>query len=358
MENYLHISKKSSTFAVQFKKHKNTLTLPAHVRNSDLYIDRLREADLISDFPGDELFIDGLHTMQNHFWNNGVNLEIPVVRVMNTAHFLAAYMFSTPCSGDQLEYDALADDSLGRDRKMFKVAIIVLAAMLARTEGFRARQCRNMLLENRDPDFDEGVSLYDRFLRSAEKRFAEENFLIDTHELIRQVNEQQEIIAQQKQEINTLKYTITTMESKYQQFNIGTQNNNCTQIGEQYNITYIIQDTQAPSSVSPEFNSGSSSSATDFSPEEIEEFKYIHVSVTDSVERAQINKMVCNIVRLPRMQQVCDELYILMKKRKVLCTINPEAMLKELRRIGLPGEDQEGFSQKNFQHYYRTPKID
>lgn len=197
--------------------------MPAHVRNSDLYIDRLREADLISDFPGDELFIDGLHTMQNHFWNNGVNLEIPVVRVMNTAHFLAAYMFSTPCSGDQLEYDALADDSLGRDRKMFKVAIIVLAAMLARTEGFRARQCRNMLLENRDPDFDEGVSLYDRFLRSAEKRFAEENFLIDTHELIRQVNEQQEIISQQKQEISTLKYTITTMKNQ--------QNN-------QYNITY------------------------------------------------------------------------------------------------------------------------
>lgn len=185
--------------------------MPAHVRNSDLYIDRLREADFISDFPGDELFIDGLHTMQRHFWNNGVNLEIPVVRVMNTAHFMAAYMFSTSCSGDQLEYDALADDSLGRDRKMYKVAIIVLAAMLARTEGFRARQCRNMLLENRDPDFDEGVTLYDRFLRSAEKRFAEENFLIDTHELIRQVNEQQEIIAQQKQEIATLRFTITTM---------------------------------------------------------------------------------------------------------------------------------------------------
>ena len=101
----------------------------------------------------------------------------------------------------------------------------------------------------------------------------------------------------------------------------------------------------------------SSSSAATNESQEIEEFKYIHVEVTDPAERTQIHRMMCNIVRLPRMQQVCDELYILMKKRKVLCTINPEAMLKELRRIGLPGEDQEGFSQKNFQHYYRAPKI-
>lgn len=100
----------------------------------------------------------------------------------------------------------------------------------------------------------------------------------------------------------------------------------------------------------------SSSPAATNESQEIEEFKYIHVEVTDPAERTQIHRMMCNIVRLPRMQQVCDELYILMKKRKVLCTINPEAMLKELRRIGLPGEDQEGFSQKNFQHYYRAPK--
>ena len=104
------------------------------------------------------------------------------------------------------------------------------------------------------------------------------------------------------------------------------------------------------------------SDAEEVEPEDnskpIPEFKYIHIEVTDDKERAQVHKMMCNIVRLPRMQQVCDELYTLMKKRKVLCTINPEAMLKELRRIGLPGEDQEGFSQKNFQHYYRAPKID
>ena len=190
--------------------------------HSNYYRDRWSESDLCNDFPGDEIFIDGLYAMQRHFDHNGVNLTIPVVQVMNTAHFLVAYMFSNPCSGDRMEYDSLADISLGKDRQMYRVTMIVLAAMLARTEGFRARQCRNLILDNRDPDFDEGVTLYDRFLRSAEKRFAEEDFLIDTQQLIKRVNEQKEIIAQQNYEIQTLKYTITTMEN--QQNN---QYNNC-----------------------------------------------------------------------------------------------------------------------------------
>jgi len=205
--------------------------------HSEYYRDRRSEHELCCDFPGDELFINGLHAMQVHFYNNGTNIEIPVLRVMNTAHYLAAYMFSTTCSGDQLEYDALANISLGRDKRMFKVAIIVLAAMLQRTEGMRARNCRSMLLDNRDPDFDEGVTLYDRFLRSAEKQFAEESFLIDTNTLIAQLREKEEIIARQTTEIQTLNYTLTTMQQQMTQINIGTQNNNCTQIGTQNIIT-------------------------------------------------------------------------------------------------------------------------
>lgn len=140
------------------------------------------------------------------------------------------------------------------------------------------------------------------------------------------------------------------MEQKYTQINIGTQNNNCTQIGTQINYNfYAQQDTTAqpediPSSVSPEANSG-------------EEFKYIHVAVTDDAERMTIHKMVCNIVKLPKMQLICDELYKLMKGKKILCSVNPDAMLNELRRLGMPAE-QDGFSQKNFQHYYRVPKMD
>lgn len=207
--------------------------------HSTYYRDRWSENDLCNDFPGDEILIDGLHAMQTHMWNNGVNIDIPVVRVMNTAHFLAAYMFATTCSGDQTEYDAMANMSLGRDKQLFKMAIIVLAAMLQRTDGFRARKCRNMLLENRDPDFDEGVSLYNRFLCSAEERFAEEDFLIDTHTQIQKlVAENEQLTEENKQ----LKYQYQLMEEKYQQINIGTQNNNCTQIG-----TQIVQPDQPQS---------------------------------------------------------------------------------------------------------------
>ena len=184
-------------------------------------------------------------------------------------------MFSTECSGDQMEYDVLAYDSFGRDKQLGAISMIVLAAMLKRTEGFRALQCRNVILDNRDPDFEEGVSLYDRFLRSAEKHFAEEDFLIDTQQLIKQVNEQKEIIAQQNKEISSLKYTITTMAGQKPQtivYNYGTFND----IHDNPNATiYACPETSnteevkpvESSSVSPESDSGSSSGAPDDSSE-------------------------------------------------------------------------------------------
>ena len=187
--------------------------------HSEYYRDRSSETELCRDFPGDDILIDGLNAMQAHFWNNGVNLDIPIVRVMNTAHYIAAYMFVTTCSGDQMEYDVLAYDSLSRDKRLTRVAMIVLAAMLKRTAGWRANQCRNLILNNRDADFDEGVSLYDRFLRSAETRFAEEDFLIDTHKQIQRLTAENEQLAQEN---IRLRYTITTMEN--QQNN---QYNNC-----------------------------------------------------------------------------------------------------------------------------------
>ena len=117
--------------------------------HSPYYRDRASEYDLCHDFPADEPLIDGLHAMQSHFLNNGLYIDIPVVRVMNTAHYIAAYMFSNECSGDQMEYDALAYDSFGRDKQLVPLTMIVLAAMLKRTEGFRARQCRNIILSDR-----------------------------------------------------------------------------------------------------------------------------------------------------------------------------------------------------------------
>lgn len=182
-----------------------------HVDHEPYYHDRLTTWDLCHDFPEDEMYIDGLHAMQCHFYSHNVPVEIPVVRVMNAAHFLLAYAFKTTCSGDQMEYDALAYGSVGHDKKVMLVTLIVLAAMLKRTEGFRARQCHNMLLEDRCEDFYDGVSLYDQFLSSSEKHFAEEDFLLDTHN---QIAEQQEEIARLVSENLQLKHTITTMEKE------------------------------------------------------------------------------------------------------------------------------------------------
>ena len=190
-----------------------------HVPHSTYYRDRVSEYDLCNDFPGDEILIDGLHSMQSHFWNNNIAVDIPVVQVMNAAHFLAAYMFSTECSGDRMEYDALAFDSIGRNKNLVYVTIIVLAAMLQRTNGFRARQCRNLILENRDADFDYGVTIYDQFLRSTEKRFAEEDFLFDTHAQILRLQEENNQLTSENIQ---LKYTLTKMGNQQ-----NSQYNNC-----------------------------------------------------------------------------------------------------------------------------------
>ena len=176
--------------------------------HSNYYRDRSSESELCYDFPGDDIFIDGLHAMQMHFWSNNRNIDIPVVRVMNAAHFIAAYMLQTSCSGDQREYDALAYGSVGKDRQLAARTITVLAAMLKRTDGFRARNCRNLILEERSEDFEEGVTLYERFLRSAEERFAEEDFLIDIPALATQLREKAELIAQQSQQIATLEHQL------------------------------------------------------------------------------------------------------------------------------------------------------
>lgn len=204
--------------------------------HSEYYTDRRSERDLCSDFPGDEILINGLHAMQAHFISNHINIDIPVVPVMNAAHYLVAYMMATTCSGDQSEYDTLAYMSVGRDKQMYLLTMVVLAAMLKRTAGFRARNCRNVILDNRTEDFDEGVTMYEKFLTSAEERFAEEDFLIDVPELVAR-NMQLEY------ENSQLKYQITKMEEKYTQINIGTQNNNCTQIGTQIVNHYYGQPT-------------------------------------------------------------------------------------------------------------------
>ena len=184
------------------------------ISHSDYYRNRWSEEELRSDFPGDDILIEGLHAMQVYFYNNNVPVEIPVVKVMNTAHYLAAYMFQTTCSGDRIEYDMLAYCSVGHDKSLMAIAMVVLAAMLHRTEGARANHCRNLILEDRNEDFYDGITLYEQFLDSAEERFAEEDFLIDLPDVMEQIKEKDEIIQQQAQQIQQLQYTITAMEEK------------------------------------------------------------------------------------------------------------------------------------------------
>ena len=309
-----------------------------HITHEPYYRDRLSVRDLCHDFPGDEIFIDGLHAMQSHFCTNNVPIDIPIVRVMNAAHFLAAYMFSTTCSGDQGEYDALTYGSVGHDKKVMLVTLIVLAAMLKRTDGFRARQCRNMLLENRPEDFHEGVSLYDQFLRSVEKHFAEEDFLLDTHARILR---QQEEITRLTSENIQLKYTITTMEEKYTQINIGTQTNIGTQ--NNYNITYAVTPTDAPTYKAEP----SPASQKDL-------FRFIHPSVTDEAERLKIHREVENLVRTLPLPEICRYLMELRKNCRVYLSVKPELMFEELHRMGMPDESTPGFSMKNFRSYFNV----
>ena len=308
-----------------------------HLSHSEYYRDRRSISELCYDFPGDEILVRGLDAMQMHFDNNGRNIDIPVLRVLNAAHYLVAYMFETTCSGDQTEYDTLAYASVGRDKQLTFLTMVVLAAMLKRTEGFRARNCRNLILENRSEDFDEGVTLYERFLQSSEEHFAEEDFLIDIPSVAAQLREKDELIAQQTRQITTLENTITTMEEKYQQINIGTQNNIDTQ--NNYNLTYA-----APMSSPNTTDNGVKTS--------MELFKYIHPSVVDENERWNVHKEVENLVRTLSLPEVCKYLQNLKRNNRVYLNVKPELMFAELHRLGLPSEDTPGFSYKNFTNYF------
>lgn len=299
-----------------------------HLPHGTYYRDRNSEYELCNDFPADELFIDGLHAMQSHFNNNGIYIDIPVVRVMNTAHYIASYMFSNECSGDQMEYDVLAYDSFGRDKQLVPLTMIVLAAMLKRTEGFRAKQCRNVILDNRDPDFEEGVTLYDRFLRSAEKHFAEEEFLMDTHAQIQQLQAENTRLTSENIQ---LKYTITTMEEKYQQFNICTQNNIGTQIGTQ--IVYNIYG-QTDSTARPQPEQAQEVTPAQEKPEPIDSIIFTKKAKKEAKEAAIIEALQNSMQRRKdKTRAFVAELHSWQRDGYVDAHFNAQVMYDELEKI-------------------------
>ncbi len=87
-------------------------------------------------------------------------------------------------------------------------------------------------------------------------------------------------------------------------------------------------------------------------PEE-EFFKYIHYDIDDDRERVRVHKAICHIVKLPKMQQVIDALKELMDNKRIMRTIKQDAMLAELRRLGLPNGATTGFSDNNFFSAYK-----
>lgn len=321
-----------------------------HLSHREYYRDRLTEYELCQDFPADEILIDGLYSMQAHFDRNGVNIAIPIVRVMNTAHWLAAYMFATECSGDQMEYEVMASMSCGRDKQLAKVAMIVLAAMLKRTDGFRAKQCRNVILDNRPPDFEEGVTLYDRFLRSAEKHFAEEDFLIDTHAQIQQLQEENTRLTSENIK---LKYTITTMEEKYQQINIGTQNINYGTVNNYYGYS-------PTSSTVSQNDSPSVSSETIVPPEG----KELNSDIPDSIiftKKAKKEGMIKTIIqafktalssRRDKSRALAQQVQIWQDDEYLDAHYNAQVMYDEIAKIIPLPFGYEAFKQ----HYNHTRK--
>ena len=87
--------------------------------------------------------------------------------------------------------------------------------------------------------------------------------------------------------------------------------------------------------------------------EEIELCHFIHPSVTDDKERMQIHREIENLVRCNTIPNICLYLSKMASDSRILLPIEPTSALKELRRMGMPGEDAEGFKYKNFAKYYR-----
>ena len=200
--------------------------------HSQYYRDRTSERELCCDFPGDELFIRGLRAMELHLARYNGYVHIPVVRVMNTVHRAICILLHGNSGYEQADYDQAIHQALGQERLLTGIAMVTLIAILRRTDGQRARQCRSMLMDDRGEDFYEGLELYERLIGPTELRLNEEDFLTDVMRQITDLqntvqqltNERQQLIQERQQ----LKKQIDTMSKipKHQTtvYNYGTYN--------------------------------------------------------------------------------------------------------------------------------------
>ena len=190
--------------------------------HSQYYRDRTSERELCCDFPGDELFIRGLRAMELHLARYNGYVHIPVVRVMNTVHRAICILLHGNSGYEQADYDQAIHQALGQERLLTGIAMVTLIAILRRTDGQRAKQCRSILMDDRGEDFYEGLELYERLIGPTELRLNEEDFLTD---VMRQITDLQNTVQQLTQERQQLKQQIQTM-NQYNQYNAPIYNYN------------------------------------------------------------------------------------------------------------------------------------
>lgn len=80
---------------------------------------------------------------------------------------------------------------------------------------------------------------------------------------------------------------------------------------------------------------------------------FIHPSVIDDEEKIKIHKEIQNLVHCNNFPNICSYLNSMADEKRILLPIDPNRAFSELHRMGMPGEENEGFSYKNFCKYYR-----
>ena len=81
----------------------------------------------------------------------------------------------------------------------------------------------------------------------------------------------------------------------------------------------------------------------------------INYSVTEEKEKQQIHNELVSLVctREITVEEICDHLKSMAKSNRISYPHTTKKVMKELQRLGMPGEGVRGFSYKNFQKNYK-----
>ena len=136
-------------------------------------------------------------------------VEMPCRQIVRTSIEVASLMLRDEAVEHNRDaYLCLISRLMGGSQQERMMVLIVTIALLGMLDSPHARRCRNTLRAEGCEEFEECLSLYEQFLASSDTRFAEEDFMIDTHTAIsRLLTEKQHLITENEQ----LKKTIHTM---------------------------------------------------------------------------------------------------------------------------------------------------